>query len=102
MLYKFKSKACGDVIMLQAHGQRMLEIIGKYRPDDPGAAGILLPEQMTKALRDLEDAIDEEDHAREQALAQASSQGLPPPRFEGPALRHRALPLKNKIGRAHV
>ncbi len=29
MLYKFKSKAAGDVIMLEPNGRRVLEIIGK-------------------------------------------------------------------------
>ena len=32
MLYKFKSKAAGDLIMLEPNGRRVLEIIGK----DPG------------------------------------------------------------------
>ena len=29
MLYKFKSKAAGDLIMLEPNGRRVLEIIGK-------------------------------------------------------------------------
>jgi hypothetical protein len=29
MLYKFKSKAAGDLIMLEPNGRRMLEIVGK-------------------------------------------------------------------------
>ncbi|MEN9376283.1 MAG: hypothetical protein RL710_1440, partial [Pseudomonadota bacterium] len=36
MLYKFKSKITGDVIMLQPNGRRVLEIIGKDTQD--GAA----------------------------------------------------------------
>lgn len=100
MLYKFKSKACGDVIMLQPHGQQLLSIIGKHRPEDPGGAGILLPEQMAQALLDLDQAINAEDQARALALAQAKADGMTLPRFEGLALRHRALPLKKMIQRA--
>ena len=37
MLYKFKTKAAGDLIMLEADGRRLLEIIGK----DPGPTGIM-------------------------------------------------------------
>ena len=46
MLYKFKSKVTGDVIMLQPNGQRVLEIIGKHSAAEPSTKGILLPEQM--------------------------------------------------------
>jgi hypothetical protein len=54
MLYKFKSKAAGDLIMLQANGERMLQIIGK----EPGPKGIVLPEQMPAGhCRPLNQAI---------------------------------------------
>jgi hypothetical protein len=39
MLYKFKSKATGDVIMLEPQGRQILQIMGK----DPGLKGIILP-----------------------------------------------------------
>ncbi|MEY3765650.1 MAG: hypothetical protein RLZ03_609, partial [Pseudomonadota bacterium] len=29
MLYKFKSKATGDLIMLEPHGRQILSLIGK-------------------------------------------------------------------------
>ncbi|MDW8337472.1 MAG: DUF1840 family protein, partial [Tepidimonas sp.] len=35
MLYRFKSKATGDVVMLEPNGRRVLEILGKD-PDAPG------------------------------------------------------------------
>ena len=37
MLYKFKSRVTGDLIMLEPNGRRVLEILGK----DPGAPGII-------------------------------------------------------------
>ena len=52
MLYTFKSKAAANLIMLQANGKRLLEIIGK----DPSEPGIVLPEQMPAALLALEAA----------------------------------------------
>ncbi len=56
MLYKFKSEAGADVIMLEANGRQVLEIIGK----GPDAKGILLPEQMSTARAALEAAIAQE------------------------------------------
>jgi hypothetical protein len=57
MLFKFKSKAAGDLIMLEPNGRRVLQIIGK----DPGPKGIILPQEMPAAIRALEDAIAKED-----------------------------------------
>ena len=56
MLYKFKSKAAGDLIMLEPNGRRVLEIIGK----DAGPKGIILPAEMPAAVSALETAIAEE------------------------------------------
>ena len=47
MLYKFKSKVTGDLIMLEPNGRRVLEIIGK-NPDD--AHGIVTAEQIPAAI----------------------------------------------------
>ena len=57
MLYKFKSDAGADVIMLEANGRQVLEIMGK----GPDAKGILLPEQMSAARAALEAAIAQEE-----------------------------------------
>ena len=46
MLFKFKSKATGDLIMLEPNGRHVLQIIGK----DPSVTGIILPVQMPAAL----------------------------------------------------
>lgn len=53
MLYIFKSKAAGDLILLQASGERILQIIGK----EPGPKGIILPEQIPAAIAALENAV---------------------------------------------
>ena len=47
-VYRFKSRETGDLVMLKPHGQRLLEILGK----DPAAPGVLLPQDMPRALLD--------------------------------------------------
>ena len=63
MLYKFKSDAGGDVIMLEPTGRQVLEIIGK----GADAKGILLPEQMPAATAALQAAIANEESQGEVA-----------------------------------
>lgn len=88
MLYKFKSKDYGDVIMLELNGRRVLEIIGK----DAGPKGIILPEQMPAAIEALQAAIVEEERAEKEA---GVVQG------DGPGLRQRALPFIELLQRNH-
>ncbi len=95
MLYKFKSKAAGDVIMLEPHGRRLLGVIGK----DPGPTGIILPAEMPAALQALEQAI-ADDEARQRAEAEeAKARGQEPPRAEAVSLRQRAVPLMEMMRR---
>jgi len=79
MLYRFKSKNMGDVIMLEAIGRQILEIIGK----DAGPKGIILPEQMPAAIKALEAAIALEESGDE-------GEGVVP---EGVGLHQRAKPF---------
>ncbi len=97
MLYKFKSKATGDLIMLQPNGQRVLEIIGKHSTAEPSVKGILLPEQMPQALSALQAAIEQEDLHRKEAIAKAKAQNLPAPQFGAIGLRQRALPFMDMV-----
>jgi hypothetical protein len=97
MLYKFKSKAAGDVIMLQPNGQQVLEIIGKHSAADPSLKGILLPEQMPGALDLLNAAITHEETSRRNAIAKAQAEGLPTPRFEAISLRFPRLPVRQWV-----
>jgi len=69
MLYKFKSKTTGDLIMLEPNGRRILEIIGKT----PDAKGILLAAQMPEALARLEEAIAQEQADRRVACTSGES-----------------------------
>ncbi|WP_309683814.1 DUF1840 domain-containing protein [Polaromonas sp.] len=88
MLYKFKSKDAGDVIMLEANGRRVLEIIGKQA----GPKGIILPEQMPAAIQALEAAI---------ALEQSGDDTAGAVPGDGLGLHQRALPFIEMLRRNH-
>ena len=96
MLYKFKSKAAADLIMLQPNGQRILQIIGK---DSSTSQGIILPEQMPMAIAALEAAVAAEDAARKTAKADAAESGDNLPHGEAITLRQRALPFIDMLRR---
>ena len=100
MLYKFKSKAAGDVIMLQANGRQMLDIIGKDASPASGGKGILLHSEMTKALAALEAAIAADDKERHEASQEAQAKGEPAPRLDAVSLHQRAVPLIDMIRRS--
>ena len=53
MLYKFKSQAAAEVIMLQPDAETLLKIIGK----SPGAQGIVTVQQIPGAVNALRQAI---------------------------------------------
>lgn len=95
MLYKFKSKAAGDLIMLEPNGRRVLEIIGK----DPGPTGIIQPPEMGPAVAALEQAIDQEEARQQAMIEEARAQGEEPPRFDPIGLRQRAVPFIDMLRR---
>ena len=96
MLYKFKSKAAGDLIMLEPNGRQVLQIIGK----DPGPKGIIEPPQMGAAVQALESAIAREEAEQQQADAQARAKGEKAVRADGISLRQRAVPFIDMLRRA--
>lgn len=53
MIYKFKSAASGDVIMLGPHGDQLMRLLGR----DPAPKGIIEPGQMAAAIQALQAAI---------------------------------------------
>ena len=95
MLYKFKSKAAGDLIMLEPNGRRVLQIIGK----DPAPKGIILPQEMPGAVTRLEEAIAAEEAEHQQAIEEAKASGQVPPTFEFVSLRQRAVPFIDMLKR---
>ena len=99
MLYKFKSKSTGDVIMLQPNGQRVLEIIGKDSPSAAAAQGSILPDQMLDAIAALEAAILQEEVEHKAAAALAQEKNETAPRPEAISLRQRATPFIDMLRR---
>ena len=87
MLYKFKSKAAGDVIMLGPNGDQVLRIVGK----EPAAQGIIEAHHLRAAIAALEAAVATDETA---ALA-----GEAAPR-ERVSLRQRVWPLREMMKRA--
>ena len=98
MIYKFKSKAAGDVIMLAKSGDEVLRCIGK-----PAAAtGIVEAAAMPEAMRAIEAAIAADEAARERAEQEARNEGHALPPREGVSLRQRAWPLVEMMKRSHA
>lgn len=97
MLYIFKSKVTGDVIMLQPNGEHLLEIIGKHTSADPSVKGILLVEQMPQALAALTAAVAQEDAATAVANDQTDSEKSPVSPAEAIGLHQRAAPFMDMI-----
>jgi hypothetical protein len=96
MLYKFKSKATGDLIMLEPNGRSVLQAIGK----DPGPKGIIQPPEMAGAIAALEAAVARDEAERQAAADEAKAQGEAAPQGEGISLRQRALPFIEMLRRA--
>lgn len=95
MLFKFKSKAAGDLIMLEPNGRRVLEIIGK----EAQSKGIILPEQMPAAIAALEASIVKDEADQKAMVEEAKAKGEAPPRADGISLRQRAVPFLDMLRR---
>lgn len=85
MLYKFKSQAAADVIMLEPNAEELLKIIGKA----PGATGIITAAQIPQAVAALRQAI----AASEAAPAPDDQGDQPAPDEDAVSLRRRAVPF---------
>ena len=85
MIYKFKSKAAGDVIMLQPHGDQLLRLIGR----EPAAKGII-------EIADMPAAID----ALQNAAAQADAPADDADGERGVGLKQRVWPMVEMLKRA--
>lgn len=100
MLYEFKSRATGSVVMMGPVAERLLGIIGKTG----GPTGIITVEQMPQAITNLRAAIDDERRARQQAVQAAGatdhSAGETEPAGAGVSLEQRAVPLIEMLERA--
>jgi hypothetical protein len=101
MLFKFKSKVTGDLIMLEPNGLRILEIMGK----SPDAQGIIQPVQMHMAIVAIEAVITQEEAQREELTTKGSqalsdeSTGEMGSDHDTVSLRQRAQPMLEMLRR---
>jgi Domain of unknown function (DUF1840) len=98
MPYKFRSKACGDVIMLQAHGDVLLRLLGR----EPAAQGIFEVAHMPALRATLEAALRQaEAAAAEPARAGAQPDGADETPARAVGLRQRLWPIMEMLRRSH-
>ncbi len=97
MLYKFKSKATGDVIMLGPNGDQLLRILGR----EPAATGIVEVAAMPAAMAALREAVTVDERERAPGATEGSA---PPgtPNASGISLRQRVWPVLEMLQRAHA
>jgi cyclopropane-fatty-acyl-phospholipid synthase len=104
MLYKFKSKATGDLIMLEPQGKQILKVIGK----EAGAKGIILPAEMLAAIDALHAAVTQEElaiQAAKEAARAPDTQADATAVVDGPrtiSLKQRVVPFIDMLRRAHA
>jgi Domain of unknown function (DUF1840) len=96
MIYRFKSKATGDTIMLGPTGDAMLRALGR----EPSAKGIIEPQVMPQAVDALLRAMDEDSERRAQAAENSSSDGTSS--REPISLKQRLWPMVEMLHRAHA
>jgi hypothetical protein len=95
MLYKFKSKAAGDLIMLEPTGRKVLQILGK----EPDVKGIIEVAQMASAIKALKAAIAQEEAELKAAQEVALAKGEVPPKAPELNLRQKAWPFIEMLQR---
>jgi hypothetical protein len=98
MIYKFKSKAAGDVVMLSDSGDQLLRLLGR----EPAPQGIFEVADMPALRTALEQAVAAEEAARAQAEAEAHAEGRQLPPRENVSLRQRVWPLVEMMKRAQA
>lgn len=101
MIYRFQSKASGDVLMAGPAGERVLRAIGI----EPAPQGIVEPGAMPAAIRALEAAIEGDEAVRERTLPANEAMdddGAPGADSDDVSLRQRAWPLVEMMKRAQA
>jgi S-adenosylmethionine:diacylglycerol 3-amino-3-carboxypropyl transferase len=93
MIYKFKSKATGDLIMLGPNGDQMLRLLGR----EPAAKGIVDVDQLAAAIAALRAAVRDAEAQAEQAK-QAGDEDAPA--RDAVSLRQRLWPVIDMFERS--
>jgi len=84
MIYKFKSKAAGDVIMLGPNGDQLLQLLGR----EPAPKGIIEVADMAAAIDALNQAV-----RADEARGGKAAGGDEDPGQKGVTLRQRVWPM---------
>jgi hypothetical protein len=98
MIYKFKSKAAGDVIMMGPAGDAVLRLIGK----PPAPQGIIEVGAMAAAISAIEQGVAADEAARAQGETEAAAEGHKPAPRDGVTLRQRAWPMLEMMKRSQA
>lgn len=91
MIYKFRSPATGDVVMLGPNGDELLRLLGR----EPSGKGIIEPAAMPAAIAALRAAV-----ATAEAPPADADEDRDPSRSVG--LRQRVWPMVQMLERAHA
>lgn len=89
MIYKFKSKAGADVLMMGPQGDRILRLLGR----EPAPKGLFAEADLDGLMARLEMAVADDEAEFARVVAEAEAAGHEPPRREGVSLKQRAWPL---------
>ena len=92
MIYKFKSKASGDLIMLGPNGDQLLRLLGR----EPAASGIFEAVDLNALRHRLEAAVAE----AEAAAGQGEADDQDERQREAVGLRQRLWPMVQMMERA--
>ena len=98
MIYKFKSAATGDLIMMGPTGDALLRALGR----EPAPKGIIEPAAMVAAMSAIEQAVLADEAARAQAEQEAAARGERLKPADGIGLRQRLWPMVEMLRRAQA
>ncbi len=96
MLYRFKSKAGADVVMLADAGDALLRLLGRQ----PTPQGVFERADLPALIRMLEDGVAADEAQFQRTVDEARAAGEPLPRRQGVTLRQRAWPLHELMQRS--
>ncbi len=96
MIYKFKSKASGDIIMMGPTGDALMRALGR----SPAPKGIIEPADMAAAMAAIEQAVLADEAARAEAEREAAARGEKLAPREAVALRQRLWPMLDMLKRS--
>ncbi len=100
MLYEFKSKATGSVVMTGPVAERLLATVGR----EPSAKGIFTVEQMPEAIAALQAAVERERERERAESSQTEPEADERTReaMRSVSLAQRAWPLIDMLRTAHA